>query len=178
MIDFINSIFDLAFGIIDLLSHSDYSQLAQPLSIAAVFILVLCVGGIIRNLYKSNQIFKAVHVFDEPQSAPMEKNVNLENWRKILSQGSSDSENDRKIALVAADSLIEKILDLAGYSGDNLGERLKQIEPSDLDSLDALWEAHKIRNRIAHEAGYTLSREDALRALADFEKTLSELEYI
>src|SRR3989344_5535471 len=104
MIDFINSVFDLAFNLIDFLSHYDYSQLANPLGAAAVFIVVLGAGGIIRNLYNSNQIFKAMHVFEEPQNASMEKNINLENWRKILSQGSSGGENDRKLALIAADS--------------------------------------------------------------------------
>ena len=144
----------------------------------AVYISIPLVLGIAYSIYKSNQIFQAMHVFDEPKSASPENNINLENWQKIQAQGSSENENDRKQAVIAADSLIEKILAMAGYSGENLGEKLKNIEPADLDSLDALWEAHKIRNRIAHETGYALPKEDAERALNLFEKALKELEYI
>ena len=64
------------------------------------------------------------------------------------------------------------------YDGENLGERLKKIESSDLDSLNDIWEAHKVRNRIAHEADYRMSPEDSAAAIGRFEKALRELEYI
>src|SRR3989338_4970428 len=178
MIDFINLVFDLVFNLADFLLHYDYSQPIPLLKAVAVYISIPLVFGIIYSVYKSNRIFRAMHVFDEPQSASPENNVNLETWQKILVQGGSENENDRKQAVIAADSLIEKILAMAGYGGENLGEKLKNIEPADLDSLDALWEAHKIRNRIAHETGYALPKEDAERALNLFEKALKELEYI
>ena len=178
MIDLINSIFDLAFNIIDFLINYDYSRPVPLLKALAVYISIPLVFGIIYSIYKSNQIFRAMHVFDEPKGTPLEKNKNQEDWDKILAGGKSENENDRKQAVISADSLIEKILGMAVYSGENLGEKLKNIEPADLDSLDALWEAHKIRNRIAHEAGYQLLKEDSEKALALFEKALKELEYI
>jgi len=178
MIDLINSIFDLAFNVIDFLINYDYSQPVPLLKALAVYISIPLVLGIIYSVYKSNKIFRAMHVFDEPKSAPLERNKNREDWDKILAGGKSENENDRKQAVIGADSLIEKILGMAGYSGENLGEKFKNIEPADLDSLDALWEAHKIRNRIAHEADYPLPKEDAEKALSLFEKALKELEYI
>lgn len=178
MIDFINSVFDLLFGLADFLLRYDYSQPIPLLKAIAFYVSIPLILGIIYSVYKSNQIFRAMHAFDEPKGAPPERNANVESWQKILAQGGSDSENDRKQAVIAADSLVEKILEMAGYSGENLGEKLKNIEQADLDSLEALWEAHKIRNRVAHEPGSPLPKEDALRALADFEKALRELEYI
>ena len=178
MIDFINNLFDLAFNLVDFFAHANYSQLVPTLELMAVFISIVAVCGIVYNVYKSNEIFKAAHIFEEPKSLPPEKNKNLEDWQKILDQGNSENENDRKQAVIAADTLIEKIFDLAGFSGENLGEKLKNIDPADLDSLDALWEAHKIRNNIAHEADYKLTKDDAGSALSRFEKALRELEYI
>lgn len=178
MIDLINSIFDLAFSIIDFLMNYDYSRPVPLFKALAVYISIPLIFGIAYSIRKSNQIFKAMHVFDEPKNAPLEKNKSQEDWNKILTGGKSENENDRKQAVISADSLMEKILAMAGYSGENLGEKLKNIEPADLDSLDALWEAHKVRNRIAHEAGYNLSKEDSERALSLFEKALKELEYI
>ncbi|MDP3934818.1 MAG: hypothetical protein Q8Q46_01200 [Candidatus Giovannonibacteria bacterium] len=178
MIDFITSVFDLLFSLADFLLHYDYSRPIPLLKAIAVYISIPLVLGIIYSVYKSNQIFVAMHVFDEPKGAPPEKNKNQEDWDKILAGGKSENENDRKQAVIGADSLIDKILGMAGYSGENLGEKLKNIEPADLDSLDALWEAHKVRNRIAHEADYALPKEDSGKALSLFEKALKELEYI
>lgn len=159
-------------------ANYDYSGVIFWWKMAAAFFSTLFIFGIGYSIYKAGQIFKSVRARAKPQHVPEDKNKNLEEWQKILSKGASLDENERKFAIIAADTLIEKILNLAGYSGENLGERLKKIEPSDLDSLNNLWEAHKIRNRIAHEADYKLSKEDAEAALKNFESTLRELEYI
>lgn len=178
MVELLNAIFESITNLVNFLIRYDYSRIIYWLKILAGFLSIIFAYGIAYSVYKANKILKAMRAHDEPQGAPVEKDKNLEEWQKILARGSSDGENDRKLALIAADSLIEKILALAGYSGENLGEKLKNIEPSDLDSLQDLWEAHKIRNRIAHEADYKLSREEAIRALALYEKALRELEYI
>lgn len=178
MIDFLGLVIDTIFQTADFLVHYDYSQILYWWKFLAAFFSVIFIYGIIYSVYKSNKIFEMVHAYDAAQNAPAEKNQNQEDWDKILAGGKSENENDRKQAVISADSLIEKILAMAGYSGENLGEKLKNIEPTDLDSLDALWEAHKTRNRIAHEAGYNLSKEDSEQALNLFEKVLKELEYI
>lgn len=102
----------------------------------------------------------------------------FESWQKILEKGKSLDENERKFAIIEADALIDKILALSGYGGENLGERLKNVERGDIESLDDIWEAHKIRNRIAHEANFKLVPETAVLTLSRFEKALKELEYI
>lgn len=178
MVEFLNIIFDGATKLTNFLIRHDYSRIIYWLKILASLLSALLIYGIAYSVYKANKILKAMRAHDEPQGVPVEKDKNLEEWQKILAKSASENESDRKVALIAADTLIEKILALAGYSGENLGEKLKNIEPSDLDSLQDLWEAHKIRNRIAHEADYKLSREDATRALALYEKALRELEYI
>jgi len=156
----------------------DISNIVFWWKMAAAFFSTLFIYGIAYSVYNAEQIFKSVRARAKPRQVPVEKNDNVEEWKKILAKGASLDENERKFAIIAADTLIEKILNLAGYTGENLGERLKKIEPSDLDSLNDLWEAHKVRNRIAHEADYKLTKEDAAYALKNFESALRELEYI
>ncbi len=157
---------------------------------AIVFpICVALVYGIIYSLKKTFAIYeqqhkvllyggKAADTFGTAGADELNNDKNIREWSLIVLKSRNPDENERKFAIIAADALIERILELAGYHGDNLGDRLKKIESSDLDSLNDLWEAHKIRNRIAHEASYRLSQEDAARAIACFEKTLKELKYI
>ena len=156
----------------------DYSGVIFWIKMMATFFSTLFIYGIIYSIYQQNQVYEAIHAFLKPAHVPVDKRKNVEEWQKILQKGASENESERKFAIIAADTLVERILELAGYKGENLGERLKKVEKGDLDSLDTLWEAHKIRNRIAHEADHELSREEASRALLLFEKTLKELEYI
>jgi uncharacterized membrane protein len=62
----------------------------------------------------------------------------------------SDNPNDWKLALIEADIILDEILKQQGYAGASLGERLRSISPSSLASLDDAWQAHKLRNQIAH----------------------------
>jgi hypothetical protein len=53
-----------------------------------------------------------------------------------------------------------------GYSGETIAEKLKAVEPSDFITIESAWEAHKIRNVIAHEgADFILSEREARRII-------------
>lgn len=98
-------------------------------------------------------------------------------WKEIEAHASSQNVSDWKLALIDADALIDEILKRARYQGKTMGERLKQIEPSDLDHLADLWEAHKLRNRIAHE-GERIERRDVDRAMEQYRLVLKELKFL
>jgi hypothetical protein len=63
----------------------------------------------------------------------------------------SENPNDWKLAIIEADIILDDLLKERGFIGNTLGERLKSISPSQLATLNDAWEAHKIRNHIAHE---------------------------
>ena len=132
------------------------------------------------SIVKLNKVLKTMKtpMAKEPIFVPKALPENIEGWNKIVEKSQSMDENQRKFAIIEADTLIEKILALAGYDGENLGAKLKQVERGDIESLDDLWEAHKVRNRIAHEANYKLSIEYTKAAISRYEKVLKELEYI
>ena len=65
-----------------------------------------------------------------------------------------------------------------GYQGENLGERLKAIEPSDFITLQAAWDAHKVRNQIAHETNFQLSKREVRRVIGLYEQVFREFKYI
>ena len=52
------------------------------------------------------------------------------------------------------------------------------IERGQFESLNGLWEAHKIRNKLVHETGYFLRPSEAQKALIFYEKALKELHAI
>lgn len=169
---------DTVFKMFADIQNYDYSGILFWWKVFVFNISIFFIVMIVYSVRQTLRIYRGMHVFDKTPDLPEEKPKNIEEWKNILTKGSSLDENERKFAIIAADSLMDKILGMAGYEGENLGDRLKNIEPSDLDSLNDLWEAHKIRNRIAHEAGYKISKEDAEKALSNFEKALRELEFV
>jgi len=107
-----------------------------------------------------------------------EKEVRNVEWEKVQALLNSSSESDWRHAIIEADKMLDQMTVRMGLVGDNLGERLKNVEPSDFTTLQSAWEAHKVRNRIAHESGYILTRREARRAIALFEEVFREFGYI
>lgn len=96
-------------------------------------------------------------------------------WEEILRHVDSAKEAEWKFAIIEADKLLEDTLKQAGYPGDSMGERLLSIEKGQLLSLDGLWEAHKVRNKLVHDMNYFLRQAEARKVIQLYEDTLREL---
>ncbi len=100
-----------------------------------------------------------------------------EQWNDILRHIESTREGEWKFAVIEADTLVDNVLK-NHFPGDTMGERLMNIDKTHLLSIDNVWEAHKIRNRLAHDANYFLRHAEAFRAIKLFESALKELQVI
>ena len=99
-------------------------------------------------------------------------------WDEVLRHINSIREAEWKFAVIEADKIVDDTLKNAGFPGETLGERLMNIEQGQLTTLEGLWTAHKIRNRLAHDINYFLRYAEAKRAVGLYERTLKELHAI
>jgi len=99
-----------------------------------------------------------------------------ENWQGVLSHINSTNESDWKLAVMEADKIVDKILILRGYKGESMAERMISIDKKDLGSLELLWEAHKVRNRITHQPGFRLDYNQAKKLVSYYEEALKDLQ--
>ena len=97
-------------------------------------------------------------------------------WDEIEKHINSTREAEWKFAVIEADKLVDELLRGAGFQGDTMGDRLMNIQPGQLTTLQTLWEAHKIRNRLVHDVNYFLRYTEAKRAVSLYQKTLEELQ--
>lgn len=111
------------------------------------------------------------------QTSPAEKKKN-ERWEKIVKDVNSPNGADWKLAIIEADKMLDDLLTAIGYQGESLGDKLLAVEKGDMLSLDDAWEAHKMRNRIAHESGFELPHREAKKIIGQFEKVFQEYDYI
>jgi cell division protein FtsL len=102
-----------------------------------------------------------------------------ERWLNIQRLVNSHNSNDWRQAILEADIILDEMVLKMGYKGNSLGERLKNVESSNFLTLDKAWEAHKVRNRIAHRGtGYILGKDEAERVIKLYEQVFQEFFYI
>lgn len=100
-------------------------------------------------------------------------------WEVVLDHVNTESPAEWKLAILEADSMLDEILDAEGYEGETLGEKLKAMPPGTIQSYHELWDAHLVRNQIAHEAGtMELSKKMARDTINKFEVAFRELGHI
>jgi hypothetical protein len=75
--------------------------------------------------------------------------------------------------VLEAEKVLDALLTELGFRG-TFAEKLGAVAPR-LADPEALWRAHKLRNRIAHEPGLTLTDEESRRAVRAFESALNRL---
>lgn len=100
-------------------------------------------------------------------------------WQHIQDLVASLNTNDWRQAIIEADIMLGEMLTRQGYTGATLGEQLKEVEPSDFLTLNDAWEAHKVRNEIAHEgSAFALSETLARRTIARYGNVFHEFEMV
>lgn len=102
-----------------------------------------------------------------------------ERWQKVQDRIGSGNPADWKLAIIEADIILDEMLQKMGYHGVGVGEMLKAVEKTDFATLNDAWEAHKIRNTIAHEGEeFIISRPEATRVINLYKKVFEEFFYI
>lgn len=155
------------------------------LKIASFIFSAILAWAIISTYRKYMKVYGEMHkplhppkeiVYGVAQTA--EKYVNPK-WAKVLEHVNSQNPADWKLAILEADIILDQMLDKMGYHGATMGDKLKSIEPSDFTNLQEAWEAHKVRNSIAHQGSdYEVSKPEAERVIRLFKKVFEEFEFI
>ncbi len=102
-----------------------------------------------------------------------------EKWERVISLINSKNENDWKLAILECDIILSDLLEKMGYIQENISEKLKAVEPSDFTNIESAWEAHKIRNMVAHEGSdFILNEREAKRVIGLYELVFREFSYI
>lgn len=93
-------------------------------------------------------------------------------WLELLARVKTS--DGMVLAIIDADKLLDEALKKRGFSGKTMGERLVAAQRSITDN-DAVWYAHKLRNRLVHEPNINLKKREAQNALGGFKQGLKDL---
>lgn len=95
-------------------------------------------------------------------------------WLKIENGLVKDDPRTYNMAVLNADKLLDRALHEMGIPGKTMGERLKRIGDK-IPNINAVWQAHKLRNNIAHETDFEVGYNQASHALSIFKQALKDL---
>jgi hypothetical protein len=111
---------------------------------------------------------------DIPTEIASNKRKTKEQWEGILKRLGSHNESEYKVAIIEADKMMDELIKKLGYGGENMGERLDNIPEGQLENLDGIREAHKVRNQIIHEDDFVLSKDIAKENLDKYADILRQ----
>ncbi|MBM3258012.1 MAG: hypothetical protein FJZ05_02265 [Candidatus Nealsonbacteria bacterium] len=159
-------------------ASSAFADLILYFKIAFFVFGVFAVGFIIFALIRTSWLkmyvlYDAAEFFSyRPAGAKkMEKD-----WRKLLAKLDTGLESEYKLTVIEADNTMNDVLKKMGYAGASLGKNLDKLTSVALPNIEAVREAHQIRNNIVHDPNYKLSLDDTKKALTAYEKALRDLD--
>ncbi len=161
------------------------SSLINNLWVFKIISFVVCIAALIGIVILSRKIGEILAVekaklfpdgvADLKFSTAEEETELKTRWNKILENSISDNESSWRIAIIEADVILDDLLDKLNLPGDTIGEKLKAVEQSDFLSIESAWEAHKVRNQIAHGGSeFHLNQRETQRVIKLYEQVFKE----
>ena len=148
------------------------------LSLLLIFVIVWAANNLMRIRREMHEALKLPGREEVKGDRAIQPMVN-EKWQRVLIHINSTNPSDWKLAILECDIMLSEILEKMGYLQESISEKLKSIEPSDFTNIEAAWEAHKIRNQIAHEGSdFMINEREAKRVIGLYELVFREFEYI
>ncbi len=96
-------------------------------------------------------------------------------WSLIKAHLTENNPESWRVGIIEADIFLDETLTNAGYVGQSVGEKLKMANPHSFTTIQDAWEAHKVRNEIAHAGSdFILTRKMAQETLVRFERVFQE----
>lgn len=176
-------IYNFFFSVKEGVANGEFTGFKNVVGFVLTIVTLFFVGIIIyssRGLKKTRSAEKAkLYEKIHTTSTAQKESRDNKHWRIVLDFITSSNSSDWRLAIIEADNMLDALTKELGLVGDNLGERLKNAPVSHFKTIDNAWEAHRLRNRIAHEGvGYELEYKEAKKAIENFEKVFNEFDYI
>ena len=100
-------------------------------------------------------------------------------WSRILEEAASDNERTWRLAILEADIMLNELLDVLGYKGETIADKLRGVDRANFNTVDLAWEAHRFRNQIAHEANpQLLNAREVRRVMGLYERVFKEFRFV
>jgi len=147
---------------------------------SVIFISIIIFALVRMREIQLHEKMEINHEINEALLRDKEKSRNEnQKWNYILTLIESPNESDWRMSIMEADTLLEESLKEKELTGNTVAELLDEARSSGYASIQNAWDAHLIRNKIAHEGSeYPLSQTEGRRVIKMFQNFFEELKVI
>lgn len=164
-------------GAYDTLYHN-WSVFVALSTLVSLVLAAILIYAIIRIQQIRHMERQRLHAYQNTVKVADAPRTSLR-WHRVMEQIASDSDQQWRLAILEADIMLNELLDAKGYRGETMGDKMKSVDRADFNTIDIAWEAHKIRNRIAHEgSAHLLNAREARRVVGLYERIFREFKVI
>ncbi len=159
---------------------SFFSTIWFWISVGSYLFSLSCIGTLVYYSIRLHQTTEEVlEKFGTIPEAVAHQQVEHSRWKRIRELIESGQESDWRAAIIEADIMLDEMLSRLGYLGNSVGDKLKTASPDHFHTLQDAWEAHKVRNDIAHQGtAFQLSPNIAYRTIGHYENVFREFKEI
>jgi hypothetical protein len=156
----------------------------QLLQISSVLIIIFCIYKVIRyNSRFQTQVHDIEHIYEHKYHPPHKDSNSISPLAKRLEKVKehiySQSSSEWKLAIIEMDTILRDVLNQNNFVGETVADQLKSAGERNFANLDNAWEAHKVRNKIAHEGiNFTIDQNEAVRVYRLYMSVFEELKAI
>ena len=145
------------------------------LSLILSAILIYC---LVRILQIRRGEYRRFEAYAESVVAGDVPKVHLR-WNRVRDQANSDNVQNWRLAVLEADIMLKELLESQGYRGETMADKMRSVDRAHFNTIDFAWEAHRFRNKIAHESSmHSISAIDVKHAIALYEKVFREFKFV
>ena len=82
-------------------------------------------------------------------------------WNKVNKQIDKDDPAGWAAAVLECSQMLNEVLKAIGYEGDNLGERLEKLLPSQINDIEKLKVVNEVKNHLVQNPDFRVTQEEA-----------------
>jgi len=136
--------------------------------------LILTLYFVFNSTYLHQEVIGDIIDFFDIQPANLRRIA--DRWRAIRKRVDFGTEYDFKLAIMGAEELFGDVLADKGFSGKTFDEKIREVEKAKMPNVEEILSAHRVRNMVAYDPNYKITKEEALKVITVFEKGIRGIE--
>ncbi len=175
----VNGVFDFFKPIINfILNPHTWTVLGIISSSISIFFIGVIIFSLVRM--REIQIHEKHELEHEIREALIRDQEAMKNenprWHYILTLIESPNESDWRVAIIEADTMLDEALEKKGMIGETLSEKLEQARSNGYNFIQGAWDAHIVRNQIAHQGSdFSITQIEGRRVIRMYQSFFEEL---
>ena len=147
--------------------------IGYALSVVGLFVIVYCTVQLFELRHREDEYYRTLIPASDVKTDTHPR------WERIMALVDGSSSSEWREAIIEADIMLDDVLTRQGYVGANVSEKLQSADKLTFTTLQDAWEAHKVRNQIAHQgSAFALSADLVRRTIGRYENVFKEFKAV